>query len=151
MKEIVWITRIEDRPMARHCKPLSDKSSSSRRFWNVKERDFPVLNPEGFDLKKDDYAEVELPPGEAVKSAFLLFILPILLFLLVYLMTPGLGKTAQVVLSLAGLFGGFFIPLMLKRLGRPEALPRVMRKLTPEEARSELRCEVGCPGCGGCG
>lgn len=152
MKEIVLITGVEEeRPLARHCKPMSEKSSTSRRFWKVKERDFPLLNPEHFEVGKGDYVEVELPPGEAIKSAFLLFILPILIFLVIYGLTSSLGQAVQIPLSLAGLVGGFFIPLVMKRLGRQEALPFIIKKLSLEAAKDALSCDIGCAGCGGCG
>lgn len=152
MKEIVLINRIEENiPHAMHCKPLSAKASTSRTFWKVKERDFPLDNPQNLELKKSDYVEVEIPPGQAVASAFMLFILPLLIFLLVSQLSSPLGQTLQIVLGALSFALGFLIPGLLKRLGRKEKFPVILRKLEQEEARESLQCNIGCDGCGGCG
>lgn len=152
MKEIVLINRMEkDIPHAMHCKPMSAKSSTSRRFWKVKERDFPLHNPDKVELSKGDYVEVELPAGQAIASAFLLFILPLLVFFILFQLTTSLGGLLQIGLATAGFVLSFLVPALLKRLGRKEQLPIILRKLSTEEARNSLQCNIGCDGCGGCG
>ncbi|MDA3852605.1 MAG: SoxR reducing system RseC family protein [Spirochaetaceae bacterium] len=152
MKEIVQVTLANPAVIqARHCKPLTAKASSSRRLWKVKERDFPVENPKGLELQKGDYIEIEIPAKEAVKSAFLLFILPLVSFLLGYFIFAFLGSLLQALVALALMIGGFLVPFLLHRLGRKEMLPLILTKLSLEEAREGLNCNMGCPGCGGCG
>jgi len=152
MKEVVLITRLDkEQPFARHCKPLSAKASSTRRFWKVKERDFPLNNSHDMSLSKGEYVEVELPAGQAVGMAFMLFILPLILFVVIFQLTAFLGTLLQVLVSIGVFAGSFLIPTMMKKLGRKETYPDILRKLNPDEVKEMLSCNVGCAGCGGCG
>lgn len=152
MKEIVLVTQVKENDiLARHCSPISEKASSSRRFWKVKEREFPLENPENFPVSSGDYVEIEQSPGHVVRTAFTLFILPLVMFLAVYLLSSALAPSIQVVLSITAMAIGFLTPFLLRKLGKKDVLPHIVRVLQAEKAKEALACNVGCQGCKGCG
>lgn len=137
---------------ARYIKPMSEKAETSRRFWHVKERSFPVVNPDGQAVNKGDFIEVSVETGLTIGAAFLVFIVPLLLFILAY----GVGglfiesEGLRVALGLAGLGVGLVLPAGINLLKKEKSFPRLERKLTPAQAMEAMGCE-GCESCGGCG
>lgn len=148
------ITNVESNSMihARYIKPTSPKGETSRKFWNVKERSFPVENTKGLEVKEGDYIEVSVTTGLTIGAAFLVFMVPLILFILLY----GLGSVffeaegPRVIMGLAGLAGGLVLPALINLLKKDKNYPQLERTLSLGEAMEVIGCE-GCESCGGCG
>jgi positive regulator of sigma E activity len=98
-----------------------------------KPREFTVTNPKGLPLTVGDRIEFSVSPGKAVRSAFLLLILPVLLFFPFYYgaaaLFPGRGEPAAVAVGLAGVAVAFGVNLLLRR-GHRE-YPEIQRVVEP--------------------
>jgi positive regulator of sigma E activity len=98
-----------------------------------KPREFLVANPRGLPLIPGDQVEYAVSPGKAVKAAFMLLILPILLFFPFYYgvaaLLPGAGEAPPVIAGLAGVSLGFLINILLRR-GRRQ-YPEILRVIRP--------------------
>jgi positive regulator of sigma E activity len=148
------ITQIDNDGMvhARYIKPTGEKGATSRKFWNVKERSFPVENSNGVEVSMGDYIEVSVKTGLTIGAAFLVFMVPLLLFALAY----GLGSllfTSEGLKVLSGLTGlalGLVLPAGINLLKKDKNYPQLERVLTMEQLREIVSCD-GCESCGGCG
>lgn len=138
---------------AQYIKPITPKAATSRKFWKVKERSFPVENAKNLEVKKGDYIEVSVETGVTIRAAFLVFMMPLIFFALLY----GLGgvlfksEVPQVILGLAGLGGGLVFPAFVNLLKKKKDYPQLERLLSREEAQEIVSCETDCESCGGCG
>ena len=96
-------------------------------------RRFTAVNSRGLDLAAGDRVEYSVSPGKAIKAAFLLLILPILLFFPFYhavaALASGVGEGLPVAAGLGGVVLGFGVNLLLRR-GRRE-YPEVLRVVGP--------------------
>jgi positive regulator of sigma E activity len=98
-----------------------------------KPRRFLVANSKGLAVIPGDRVEYTVSPGKAVRAAFMLLILPILLFFPFYYgasaLLPGQNEAAGVVFGLAGVALGFAVNMFLRR-GRRE-YPEIQRVVRP--------------------
>ena len=96
----------------------------------VKEREFPALNPNGFELSPGDCVDYEIPQGKTIFASFLLLVLPLLLFIGFYLLTglifKGAGEGPKALSGGFGLVLGFVISFIYGKL-RP-SLPIISSK-----------------------
>ena len=148
------VTSIDEEGMvhARYIKPTSEKASTSRQFWNVKERSFPVENPRRDEVKEGDYIEVSVETGLTIKAAFLVFMMPLILFALGYALGNLLFNLEglKVVSGLTGLALGLILPAGVNLLKKDKNYPQLERVLTFQQLTEIVSCE-GCESCGGCG
>ncbi|MBN2628375.1 MAG: SoxR reducing system RseC family protein [Spirochaetales bacterium] len=138
---------------ARYTKPLSEKAATSRKFWKVKERSFPVENRDGLSVKAGDFVEISIKTGLTIGAAFLVFMVPLILFASLY-GVGGLffkGEGPRALLGLAGLAVGLIIPAFVNLLQKEKNYPLLEKVLTPEEFQQSLACNSDCAACGGCG
>ena len=139
--------------LVRYPNPKAEKSQTSRSFWKVKERTFPAENPENLFLLKGDMVEILVDPGDAIKAAFMIFMLPLLGFLAFY-GVASLLTSIEVVLFLAGvlgLAGGLGFNGLLRKVKGPGRLPVIQKKMTPEGMKEFMKCHDACKSCKGCG
>lgn len=102
--------------------------SCGNTFCSRPNHEFTAINSKQFDLKPGDIVDVYLPPGKIIKAGFILLILPLILFIVFYLIAKAiLGKASD---NLSALFGTagiivgllfcFFYNLMKKNKEFPE-------------------------------
>ncbi len=143
----------EDLIYARYIKPLSPKAATSRKFWKVKERSFPVKNREGLEVKIGDNVEISIKTGLTIGAAFLVFMVPLILFAALY----GVGglffaaEGPRALMGVAGLGFGLVIPAFVNLLKKEKNYPLLEKVLTLDELRKNVACETNCASCGGCG
>ena len=113
------------------------KSCGGSAFCSVKERTFEALNRQNIELKIGDQVSVLLPPGQTIFAAFLVMILPLLLFVFFFVaagrLFPGLHEGVKVLAGLLGLGGGFLTSFLYSRATRKTRVPEVLSKLSTEE------------------
>ncbi|MDC7241504.1 MAG: SoxR reducing system RseC family protein [Spirochaetales bacterium] len=139
--------------LVRYPNPKAEKSQTSRSFWNVKERTFPAENPENFSLEKGDMVEILVDPMDSIKAAFMIFILPLIVFLAFY-GAASLFTSVEGLLYLAGVIGlcaGLGFNGVLRKLKGPGRLPVIQKKMTPEGMKEFMKCHDACKACKGCG
>ena len=109
------------------------KSCGGSAFCSVKERTFKAANSNNLDLKEGDEVSVFLPPGQTVLAAFMVMILPLLLFILFFIIGgrifPSLSEGIKVLFGLVGLAGGFLISFIYSRLTRKTRVPVITGRI----------------------
>jgi len=139
--------------LVRYPNPKAEKSQTSRSFWKVKERCFPVENPQSFSLSKGEMVEILVNPADSIKAAFMVFILPLLGFLLfygimsVFIVNEGLLFLAGV----AGLALGMGVNVLIRKIKGPGKLPVIHSKMSLEDMKEFMECHDACKACKGCG
>ncbi len=130
------------------------KARIARSFWKIKEKGFPVGNPENLELEKGDIVEIAIRPRDAIGAAFLVFVLPLLSFLLFYGVGRVFSQREGILFFIAflGLTVGVGVNGLLYKIRGRGKLPVIRKKYSPQEAADILACEdSSCGGCGGCG
>ena len=98
-----------------------------------KPRQFTVANPRHLPLEAGDRIEFSVSPRKAVRAAFLLLILPVLLFFPFYYAGAALvawgGEGLSVAFGLGGVALGFGLNFLLRR-GRRD-YPEILRVVEP--------------------
>jgi len=155
MKQPVIVAGIDGPDVVRvkYPDPKGDKSKTSRSFWGVREKDFPVSNDDHLSVREGDMVEIFIDPSGAVKAAFMIFIFPLLCFLLAYYLISFLSGN-EVLLYLggtAGLAGGFMVNKMIRKVRGPGDMPRLLRVMTHDDIEQFKSCNSACKTCKGCG
>lgn len=100
--------------------------SCSSAFCNVKSRTYQASIPNGLDVNNGDSVVVHLPPSKAIYAGFLVLILPLVLFLIGYVIAAPLESEAlRLLVGLGGLAVGFLGVLLMSRI-RPPQLPQIV-------------------------
>ncbi|MDC7219094.1 MAG: SoxR reducing system RseC family protein [Spirochaetales bacterium] len=138
---------------ARYVKPMTEKAATSRKFWKVKERSFPVENREGLEVKPGDYVEISVQTGLTIGAAFMVFMVPLILFGGFYGISGFffVNEGPRAVAGVLGLGLGLVLPAFVNILRKNKNYPHLDKVLTPEELREKVACESDCASCGGCG
>jgi len=137
----------------RYPDPKSEKSNTSRSFWNVKERSFPASNRRKFVLHEGDMVEIHVDPFGAIKAAFMVFIFPLLCFLLFYNISLKFSSSEPVLYltGTCGLFAGFFTNVLIRKIKGPGEMPSVEKILSQADILKWKSCNSACKTCRGCG
>lgn len=110
-------------------------------LFKEKEKILQAKNRTNQPLNPGDTVEVFLAPWKAVRAAFIVLILPLLLFFLFYYAGSRLlgieKENLQVLLGVGGIILGFLISLIRKLLSRQTELPEIVRVLVADEQRAE--------------
>ncbi|MBA7683185.1 hypothetical protein ES703_91545 [subsurface metagenome] len=97
-----------------------------------------MSNKKSYPLKHGDPVEVYISPVKAVKAAFLLLILPLLLFFPFYyicgIIWKAAGEPVKVLAGLGGVACGFLVNLILKRSVKEQEMPEIARVVVEETA-----------------
>jgi positive regulator of sigma E activity len=98
-----------------------------------KPREITAANPRSLSLAAGDRVEFSVSPGKAIKAAFLLLVLPVLLFFPFYYgaaaLLPSGGEGLPVAVGLAGVAAGFGVNLLLR--GARREYPEILRVVEP--------------------
>jgi positive regulator of sigma E activity len=139
--------------LVRYPNPKAEKSQTSRSFWKVKERSFPVDNPENIQVNPKELVEIEVDPSGAIKAAFMIFMLPLLGFLAFY----GSGTLiikSEGLLFLLGVLGfacGMGVNILVRKFKGQGTLPVLKRRMSLEDIEEFKSAHDACKGCKGCG
>jgi len=155
MKQAVIVNNVQDDNtiLVYYPNPKSEKSNSSRSFWGVKERTFPALNLEHFDLHEKDMVEILIDRNGAISAAFMMFIFPLLCFLAVYLIVGQFTDTEWILFlfGVLGLTSGIFANGLIKKIKGIGKIPTIIRVLSRAEILEWTTCNSACKECKGCG
>ena len=155
MKQPVIVSSITEDSLVQvhYPNPKSDKSNTSRSFWGVKEKDFPVKNREGLDVHPGDMVEILVNPVGAMRAAFMMFIFPLLSFLLFYMLASRVFQAEPLLylIGVIGLVGGFFVNVIIRKVKGPGEMPTMIRILSQAEIQKWKECNSACKTCKGCG
>ncbi len=139
--------------LVRYPNPKAEKSQTSRSFWKVKERSFPVENPEGLQVNPGELVEIEVDPSGAIRAAFMIFMLPLLGFLAFY-GTGNLIIKSEGILFLLGVTGfacGMGVNILVRHFKGPGKLPVLKRRMSVEDVKQFKSEHEACKNCKGCG
>ncbi len=133
--------------------PGSEKSRTSRSFWGVKEKPFPASNAHVLNVQEGDMVEILVNPAGAMKAAFMMFIFPLLCFLLVYTVAAKViqEEVLLYLMGTIGLAGGFLVNALIRKFRGPGEMPSIERILSKAEIRKWKSCNSACQSCKGCG
>ncbi|MCG8452184.1 MAG: SoxR reducing system RseC family protein [Spirochaetales bacterium] len=154
MTRFAVITAAESGPRAKNNDVPTQKSNTSRQFWGVRERDYPVKNPQGLSFSVGDVVEIFLPSGSTVASSALTFLFPLAMFptgfLLASHLLPQWGENGAFLVGFASLLVALPLSAVLRKfLGLRNAVPEVLRVLPSWE---KYQCQDdACGTCGLCG
>jgi len=111
------------------------KTCGGSGFCSVKERTFEAENNKELPLQVGDSVNIFLPTGQTVFAAFLVMIVPLLLFILFFFLYGKLWGTEkegfQVLFGLIGLGGGFLMSYLYSRNRKKGRLPVITGKSGP--------------------
>jgi len=109
------------------------KTCGGRGFCSVKERTYDAVNDRNLPLEVGDQVNIHLPSGQTVFAAFLVMIVPLLLFILFFVAAGRwFGVTSEALRALfgvAGLGAGFLLSFLYSRDRRKVRLPRVVDRI----------------------
>jgi positive regulator of sigma E activity len=93
-----------------------------------------VYNPSGFPVKKGDKVEIYAHPGKTILAGFLVFIVPLILFVVFYftgsLVFPSADDGVLFFCGIAGVAAGFLLNLFISMARRQKDLPEITKILT---------------------
>ncbi|MBI9103923.1 MAG: SoxR reducing system RseC family protein [Spirochaetales bacterium] len=108
-------------------------SCGGSAFCSVKERTIEAINRKALDLAEGDTVNVFIPPGQAVFAAFMVMILPLILFMVFFMASgkviPDLAEGIKVLFGLIGLAGGFLSAFLYSQATKKTRVPEVVSKL----------------------
>ncbi len=122
------------------------KSCGSSGFCSVKERTYEAVNNRDLDLSEGDVVTVFLPPGQTVFAAFLVMIVPLLLFVLGFILSgrifSGAGEGLKVLCGLAGLCLGFLTSFLYSRRASRARFPQVVSVVSKQGTGNSKQLSV---------
>jgi len=152
MKKIAIIDRITpDEIYATYNK--NDNGGHSKAIIKIQEDlTFKIKNSRNIFLLKGDSVEIFIEPRGAIGMTFLMFIMPLILFMVFYSLSGTLlQSTSEVFKIIAGISGiviSFISTYAFYKL-KPQKLPEITRKLKGSELAAT--CSTGCGACSSCG
>lgn len=145
------VNRVEDNDIyLMHVRDYGRKEKTERNFWNIKTRDFKAVNPENILLSPGDIVEFFIPEGKTILASFIVLILPVIVFILSFLITSLLGLSSdklKALISIVLMISSFYIFKLLKKAGYKESLPVIIKKIK-KSTMKDLKKE--CRDCGSC-
>ncbi|MCF7929439.1 MAG: SoxR reducing system RseC family protein [Spirochaetales bacterium] len=134
MTEQGTVIKIDDSVITLTCSRSEGCKSCNSSFCSSKSRTFQAENTPDLPVQTGDTVEVFLEPWKAVLAGFQVLILPLILFIAMYLIAENLlgfgGEGANVLMGLAGLVMGFGLSLLISKFKRKTDLPRLTRIIT---------------------
>lgn len=151
MTNIAVVNRvINNQVYIMHLKEYDKKEATERSFWKINPRDFRALNSKQLDLKSGDMIEYYIPEGKTIFASFTVLILPLIIFLLTFILLENLGLSSvklKALISIAAMFSSFYIHKAVRKLGFRETLPTIIRKVDRDQL---LKYKKRCKECGSC-
>lgn len=133
-----------------HIKDYGKKEGTERNFWKIKDLEFLGNNNKGLELKVGDAVEFYIPEGRTILASFTILILPLIFFLLSFILLGKAGLESEKIkalLSLGVMILSFYITKIIKKAGFKETLPNIIRKVEKNEL-ADLK--KSCSDCGSC-
>ncbi|MBN1648912.1 MAG: SoxR reducing system RseC family protein [Spirochaetales bacterium] len=117
MTETAIVTKIEGSLVYLNCTSAEHCAScGAKGLCKSASRPFPATNNSGADLAAGDHVRYELPQGRTISLTFMIFLFPLLLFILCYAggkkLYPDMSEGLRILISVAGLAAGFMSPLL---------------------------------------
>jgi len=151
MNNTAIVNRIENNSIfLMHIKDYGNKEKTERSFWNIKDLEFESENPKCFNIKEGDAVEYYIPEGKTIIASFTVLILPIIVFILSYiiLQTAGLkSEKLTALISVTLMVLSFSITKIFKIIGYKETHPIITKVLSKENLNS---LKLKCSDCGSC-
>ena len=130
--------------LVRYPNPKAEKSQTSRSFWKVKEKSFPVENPGNLPVVRDEMVEIEVDPAGAIRAAFMIFMLPLIGFFAFY-GTASLLWESEGLLFILGVLGfvcGMGVNILVRHFKGPGKLPVLKRRMSVEDVKQFKSCSM---------
>ncbi len=149
MKKITIIKKVEGKNIYAAYKDLKNRSKA---FFKVKKnRPFLVYNKKNLDLQMGDLIEIYIEPKSAITVSFLIFILPLIFFVLFYSITNSINENIpeyiKILFGFSGIIVSYVLTFIIYKIF-PEKHPEVVRVVSKTEADS---CSKSCGSCNACG
>lgn len=125
MYQKVYVSKIEADRVFVGCSSTACEGCKSTLFCNNKKQEFEVKNPKALELSIGSYVKIFLPPQKTIFSTAMLFILPLVLLALVYVLLPLENQVTKALISLCGLALGFVIAYFYFRFKKTELMPLI--------------------------
>lgn len=133
-----------------HIKDYGKKEGTERSFWKIKDLEFQGENSKGLELNIGDAVEFYIPEGKTIFASFTVLILPLIVFLLSFILLGKVGLASEKVkalLSLGLMILSFYITKGIKKAGFNETLPKIIKKVEKNELAA---LKKSCSDCGSC-
>lgn len=105
-------------------------SCSSSAFCKAKDQLFTASNPQGFELNVGDRVDIYMPSGKTILSGFMLLILPLIFFLVFFILAKTLFGIAdegmRALIGIGGVAFGFLFSFAYSRLTRRTSMPEIV-------------------------
>jgi positive regulator of sigma E activity len=99
-----------------------------------KKETIQVYNTSGLNIKKGDRVEIYAAPAKTILAGFLIFIVPLLLFVIFYfagsLIFPSGDEAALFLCGISGIAFGFLLNLVISLVRRRKELPEITKILS---------------------
>jgi positive regulator of sigma E activity len=93
-----------------------------------------VHNSSGLEVKAGDMVEIYAPPGKTILAGFLIFIVPLLLFIVFYFLGKAITGTEDDLIpflcGIGGIGAGFLLNVMIKHIRNQKDLPEIIKIYT---------------------
>lgn len=134
MKQVGKVKNIDKQLVTVGCTTAQGCGScSSKSFCTVNEREYTAVNKRGVELVPGDMVELWLPPGKTVFAGFVVMIVPLILFLLFFMLAgrliPGAGEGVQAIGGLLGLAVGFGVAMVYKKVTGIWNMPEIIGRM----------------------
>ena len=133
MKEISTVMAVSGHTATLGCTSEGCSSCAGNSFCNVKAQTYEAKIPKGLKLVPGEVVEVYLPPGKTILSGFMVLIVPLIMFLVGFVVTgfvmPESTEGVRAIGGFAGLIIGFGIGYLFGRINRLSYMPQIERRL----------------------
>lgn len=133
MTEISTVVAVSGHTAILGCTSGGCSSCAGNSFCNVKAQTYEAKIPKGLELAPGEVVEVYLPPGKTILSGFMVLIVPLIMFLVGFVVTgfviPGSTEGVRAIGGFAGLILGFGIGYLFGRINRLSYMPSIERRL----------------------
>ena len=148
MEKIAIIDRIENNTIYATYN-MNSSGGHSKAFFKVKEDlTFKIKNTKELNLGIGDSVEIFIEPKNAIAVCFLLFIMPLILFIFFYSFTGILAKNIpefiKIIFGILGIVTSFVITAISLKI-HPQKLPEII-KILPKAETTLSTCST----CGSC-
>ena len=118
------------------------RSCKANSLCSAKSREVSAVNLKGISIRRGDKVEFFIPPGKTILAGFVVLILPLLTFILAFIMAgrlfPGVGEGLQALAGLGGLAAGFSLSFLYNGLTKKKNVPVITRRVeSPDDAQND--------------
>ena len=95
----------------------------------IVDKTYRAVNSRNLTISLGDIVSVYISPTKAIKAAFMVFIMPLLLFFISYFLAQGIGITSELMRVIFGTIGitcGFLFNLLIRIVKKQAKMPVIM-------------------------